>query len=162
MKKAGFALRRKSDGVSLEWWDVIPPRIDTPEGDVIFGATEGWALGDYVITAEQREFADPPDIDPLLPAPLITRKQLIIGLLSDAFITPEEAMAAAQTGAVPAVIQGIFDAQISDPVEKAKAVVTWASMRDVLRNDPITVMIQQSRGITASQLDVIWNRWAKL
>ncbi|UYO50340.1 hypothetical protein KQX64_07130 [Rhodopseudomonas palustris] len=162
MKKAGYALIRKADGAPLAWWEVIPARIDTPEGDVIFGASEGWEGGAYKIVPEGREFADPPDIDPVLPAPMITRKQLIIGLLTDGFITPEEAMAAAQTGAVPAVIQEIYDAQISDPVEKAKAVVTWASMRDVLRRDPLTLLIQQDRGMTDAEVDVMWNRWASL
>ncbi|UYO52493.1 hypothetical protein [Rhodopseudomonas palustris] len=162
MKKAGYALIRKSDGASLAWWEAIPLRIDTPEGDVIFGATVGWTLGDYEITEEEREFADPPDVNPVLPAPLITRKQLILGLLADGFISMDEAVAAAQNGAVPAAIQAIFDTVLETPMDRAKAIVTWASMRDVLRTDPLTRMIQQSRGMTDEQVDEMWARWATL
>ncbi len=162
MKKAGYALFRKSDGATLAWWEVIPPRIDTPEGDVVFGANEGWEGADYKVVAEEREFADPPDVNPVLPAPLLTRKQLILGLLAEGFITMDEAVAAAQNGAVPAAIQAIFDTMLETPLDRAKAVVTWASMRDVLPGDPLTQMIRASRSMTDEQFNAMWTRWAAL
>jgi hypothetical protein len=162
MKKAGYALVRKSDGATLAWWEVIPPRIDTPEGDVVFGANEDWEGEDYKVVAEEREFADPPDVNPVLPAPLLTRKQLILGLLTEGFITMDEAVAAAQNGAVPAAIQAIFDTMLETPLDRAKAVVTWASMRDVLPGDPLTQMIRASRSMTDEQFNAMWTRWAAL
>lgn len=161
MKKAGYALIRKSDGATLAWWEVIPSRIDTPEGDVVFGANESWEGPDYKIVTEEREFADPPEINPVLPAPLITRRQLLIGLMTEGFITSDECLAAA-SGAVPAAVQAIFDSMIPDPVERTKAIVTWATVRDVLREDGLTKMLQASRNLSDAELDAMWARWAEI
>lgn len=161
MKKAGYALISKADGAALEWWESIPQRIDFPDGDVVFGVNEGWESDGYKIIAEERQFADPPDIDPVLPAPLITRRQLLIGLMSEGFITSDECVDAA-SGAVPTAVQEIFDTMITDPVERTKAIVTWATVRDVLREDSLTKMLQASRNLSDAELDAMWARWAEI
>ncbi len=100
------------------------------------------------------------DLDP--PSPALTRRQVILGLRADGFISTEEAVASATGGAEPAAIAAIFDAQIADPEQRADATITWASMRDALRTDPLTHMLQRSRGMTDAEVDAMWLRWSVL
>lgn len=93
------------------------------------------------------------------PAPLaaadviLTLRQFILALtLSDpAFITNEEAIAFASDKTVPASIQAVFDGL---PVEyRVPAVLTFKTMQNVPRNDPLVAAAGQSWGLTTEQLD---------
>ena len=93
---------------------------------------------------------------PPVPAPppvpnVISRRQLMIALAAAGFISAEEALAAAQTGAVPAAIVGIFDRL---PAEQALAArITWAAMTEVYREDPLIGAIVAAGVATAEQED---------
>jgi hypothetical protein len=87
---------------------------------------------------------------------------LLIPLAAAGFISAEEALAAAQTEAVPAAIAGIFDLL---PAEQALAVrITWATMTEVYRQDPLIQAIVTAGFATAGQVDgscpTAWRRSA--
>lgn len=91
------------------------------------------------------------DVEPS-PVPLeITRRQLLLALFAANFITSQEAVAAAQSGAVPSFIAAYFNA-MQEP-EKTLAIVTWASMSVCVRTDPLLGMLAASSGLTEGQLD---------
>jgi hypothetical protein len=85
---------------------------------------------------------------------VISRRQLLIALAASGFISAEEALAAAQTGTVPAAIAGIFDLL---PVEQALAArITWATMTEVYREDPLIGAIVAAGVATAEQVDELF------
>lgn len=90
------------------------------------------------------------DLAPVVPSSL-TRAQLLLGLLSANLITADEAIAAAQTGAVPAFIVSHFEA-MQDP-DRTAAYVKWASSPAFHRADPLLLAMAQATGITSAQLD---------
>jgi hypothetical protein len=89
------------------------------------------------------------------PAPnVISRRQLLIALAAAGFISAEEALAAAQTGAVPTAIAGIFDRL---PAEQALAArITWATMTEVYREDPLIGGIVAAGVASAEQVDEVF------
>jgi hypothetical protein len=128
---------------------------DAADNDAAFAAFNG-KLYDPTTTTIGDKY------EPAKAMPTLTRKQVILGLLTDGFISASEAVAAAQTGAEPAAIKAIFDGSITDPVQRATATVTWASMRDVIRTDSLTRMIQASRNMSDADTDAMWLRWSAL
>jgi hypothetical protein len=84
----------------------------------------------------------------------IPQRQLLIALAAAGFISAEEALAAAQTGAVPAAIAGIFDLL---PAEQALAArITWATMTEVYREDPLINAIVAAGVASAAQVDELF------
>jgi len=93
----------------------------------------------------------PPEPAPEPVPRVISRRQLLIALAAAGFISAEEALAAAQTGAVPAAIGGIFDLL---PAEQALAArITWATMTEVYRGDPLIGAIVAAGVATSEQVD---------
>ncbi len=96
---------------------------------------------------------------PPLPAPepvprVISRRQLLIALAAAGFISAEEALAAAQNGAVPAAIARIFDRL---PAEQAIAArITWATMTEVYREDPLIGALVAAGVATSEQVDALF------
>jgi len=126
--------------------------IEAPEGFVVDGAVlvadDGTArIGGVWDGAMFRPPAPAPE-----PVPrVISRRQLLIALAAAGFISAEEALAAAQTGAVPAAIAGIFDLL---PAEQALvARITWATMTEVYRGDPLIGAIVAAGVATSEQVD---------
>jgi hypothetical protein len=70
------------------------------------------------------------------------------------FISAEEALAAAQTGAVPAAIAAIFDMLSAE--EALAARITWATMTEVYREDPLIGAIVASGVATTEQVDALF------
>jgi hypothetical protein len=86
------------------------------------------------------------------PAPnVISRRQLLIALAAAGFISAGEALAAAQTGAVPAAIFDLL------PAEQALAArITWATMTEVYRGDPLIGAIVAAGVATSEQVDALF------
>lgn len=105
------------------------------------------------------EFGPVADYGPPPPAPsplpdVISRRQLLIALAAAGFISAEEALAAAQTGAVPAAIGAIFGLL---PAEQALAArITWATMTEVYREDPLIGAIVAAGVASAEQVDELF------
>ena len=115
-----------------------------PMGRAIYAAAIAGVFGPVA------DYVAPPPLPPPVPQ-LISRRQLLIALAAAGFISAEEALAAAQTGAVPAAIGGIFDLL---PAEQALAArITWATMTEVYRGDPLIGAIVAAGVATAEQVD---------
>jgi hypothetical protein len=92
--------------------------------------------------------------------PAITRRQLLLGLQADDVITDAEALAAAQTGAVPAAIESVF---ANLPATEATAArITWATMSVAERAHPLIAAIIDANLASAAQIDDAFRRWAAL
>lgn len=107
-------------------------------------------------TQEQRDAAtaclaafDPANVPE--PIPVLTKRQFLIGLALGGFITASEAVAAAATGTPPAAISAVFDTLSAD--DKMAAQVTFASMTQVARDEPLVAACAASMGLTDAQVD---------
>lgn len=87
----------------------------------------------------------------------ISRRQLLIALWRLNFITQQEALAAAQTGAVPVNLQVEFD-KLEEP-QRTSACISFAAMANCYRNDPLLATIAASKGFSNEQMDS-WFRMA--
>jgi hypothetical protein len=96
----------------------------------------------------------PPAPGPVPVPGVITRRQLLIALAAAGFISAEEALAAAQAGAVPAAIAGIFDLLPAGQALAAR--ITWATMTEVYREDPLIGAIVAAGVATAEQVDALF------
>jgi hypothetical protein len=102
----------------------------------------------------------PPPPPPPLPVTSITRRQLILILLQNGYITADEAVAAAATGAIPAFISGYF-ASLS-AADRAVATVTWASMSECVRSDPMLASLATANNLSSTQLDALFAKASTL
>jgi hypothetical protein len=85
---------------------------------------------------------------------VITRRQLLIALAQAKLITEAEALAAAKTGEVPAVINKVFTAL---PKEQALAAqITWAAMTVVERDHPLIQAVIDAKIATPEQIDALF------
>lgn len=84
----------------------------------------------------------------------ITRLQFLTAAGDAGIITKAEALAAAQSGAVPASIAAVF-ATLSES-EQFSASVRWATMTIVPRNDPLVAAVATSLGMTSAQVDAFF------
>ncbi|CAM5399203.1 hypothetical protein AFEL58S_02008 [Afipia felis] len=108
MQKNGFALVRDDDGVELDWWETIPPRVEVPGTSIAaFGVTSAWSFDGYHIEARAREFADPPP-DPIIVPRSISRQRCAMQMCVMGLITAAEMVAMAQTAEPPALVEGLL------------------------------------------------------
>ncbi len=85
----------------------------------------------------------------------ITSRQLLLGLMANDFITEQEALDAARTGAVPASIQRAFDA-LPTSAERVAAAITWAKMGVVERSHPLVASLAAANKMTDAQVDAFF------
>lgn len=90
---------------------------------------------------------------PAVPAS-ISRRQLLLGLVSAGLITGEEALAAATTGAVPAAIDAVFAAL--PEADALAARITWATMSVVERAHPLIAALIAAEVATPEQVDALF------
>jgi hypothetical protein len=102
-----------------------------------------------------------PYVAPATPVPnQITALQFLLQAATDGIITQSEALQAAQTGAVPALIHAVFDLL---PTEQAFAAeVRWARMTAVPRTDPLVAAVGQALSMTTQQMDTFFINAAAL
>jgi len=95
--------------------------------------------------------------DPLGPVPAsVTRRQLLLELAASGLITPEEALAAATSGAVPARMEPVF---ATLPEEAALAArITWASMGEALLSDPLVAALAAAEGLDGAAVAGLFRR----
>lgn len=96
---------------------------------------------------------DPPPQPPVVP-PRITRRQLLLALVAAELITPAEGLAAAQSGAVPAAIDGAFAVLAEGDALAAR--ITWATMTLVYRSDPLIAALIAHEVATAEAIDALF------
>lgn len=93
--------------------------------------------------------------------PSLTRRQLLIGLKTYDLITGEEAVAAAQTGAIPAGIQAIFDT-LPTQAERDDAAITWASMSVAVRTDPLLAAVTAANELSEEDVDAFFETYSQV
>jgi hypothetical protein len=91
---------------------------------------------------------------------VISRRQLLIALTAAGLITEAEALAAAQTGAVPAAIDAFFSTL--PPAQQTSARITWATMTQVERHHPLVQGVIDANLATAEQVDELFRAAAQL
>jgi hypothetical protein len=136
-------------------WVPFTAAAEDPEplGRALFAAAIAGEFGPVA------DYVPPPPAPPPVPD-TISRRQLLIALAAAGFISAEEALAAAQTGAVPAAIAGIFDLL---PAEQALAArITWATMTEVYRKDPLIGAIAGALDLDEATMDAIARQAASL
>lgn len=130
----------------------IPISAETHAAWIRDTARQRWA-------GEALEPFDPPPPPPVLPRS-ITRRQLLLGLAGAGLITPEEALAAATSGAVPAAIDAVF-AQLP-PAEALGARITWATMSVAERDHPLIGAVAAEIDLDEAALDALFLAAAQL
>ena len=104
----------------------------------------------------------PPPPDPAIARARmsLSRRQLLIGLASRGWITSEEAVAAATTGAMPtAVAAAVASLPAGDQVA---ARITWASMSVAQRLDPLVELLAIGQGVTPDEVDAFFTAFAQI
>ncbi|WP_203075697.1 hypothetical protein [Falsiroseomonas ponticola] len=98
---------------------------------------------------------------PPLPVPTtVSFRQLILGLLGSGFLTAEQALAAAETRARPAQLEAIVATLPDDAALAAR--ITWATMSEARRSDPLVTALITAGHATAAQVDELFRRAAGL
>jgi hypothetical protein len=121
------------------------------------------ATGETVVrdatAAEVAEIEALRNAPPPVPS-VITRRQLLIALTTAGLITEAEALAAAQTGAVPEAIDEFFSTLPS--AQQTAARITWATMTQVERHHPLVHAVIDAQLATAEQVDALFTAAAQL
>jgi hypothetical protein len=132
----------------------IPAPIEDPIVEAIAKAGGGFTIEAPPTPAA----AEPPPV-PALQAS-ITSTQLFLVLPAAGLATEAEAIAAAQTGAVPAAIDAVFAGL---PAEQAFAArIRFARMTSIAREDPLVAALAAARSLTTAELDALFATAAAL
>ena len=126
----------------------LPPFIQLPNGDQVWAPTVGGEYQGYLL--EEWYMEAPPA--PLPPIPVISDRQFFQQAAIAGFITPAEALAAVQTGTIPAVLQALIDG-IEDENEKFGATMVLAGATTFDRNHPLTEAVRLYLNKTSEEID---------
>jgi hypothetical protein len=105
----------------------------------------------------------PPAPVPEPPPPVpttISFRQLILGLLESGFLTAEQALAAAETRARPPQLEAIIATLPEDAALAAR--ITWATMSEARRADPLFGALIAEGHAAAKQVDELFRTAARL
>ncbi len=86
----------------------------------------------------------------------ISFRQLILGLLGSGFLTAEQALAAAETRARPPQLEAIIATLPEDAALAAR--ITWATMSEARRADPLFAALIAAGHATGEQMDDLFRR----
>ena len=107
---------------------------------------EGW-------TFDGKDFAAPEPVEPVVPVPQsITKRQLLLGLMSDQWITPAEAEAWADNTALPGPINDVINAMPAEQQPAAR--ITAKTMSVAERDNPLFRAAAQAAMPEASEEDI--------
>jgi hypothetical protein len=147
----------------LGYWQAVDPVLSDadllatyPAGTIEVplkpGADHEWQGGQWVYVA-------PPTPPVAVPA-TISRRQLLIGLATEGYITAPEAVAAATTGALPTILQKVISTMSA--TNQVGAQITWASMSDAERTNPLLLAAAQSIGKTQADIDALFIKYGSI
>jgi hypothetical protein len=138
--------------------------IEAAQGFVMEGAELAPDDGTAVIggTWDGSVFLPPAPVpEPTPPVPTtISFRQLVLGLLGSGFITTEQALAAAETRARPPQLDAIIATLHEDAALAAR--ITWATMSEARRADPLFASLLAEGHATAEQVDELFRQAARL
>lgn len=144
----------------LGYWQTVggePSVSDYPEGTVEIPLKPGenyeWVEGDWVHVEPEA---------PLEPVPVeISRRQFFQNLAVREIITRQEALAAIQTGAIPAALQAMVDDMDTED-DKFNAEMLIAGAQVFTRSNPLTEIVRVKIGWTSEQTDDFWRAAYKM
>lgn len=119
-----------------------------PHGRDLFAAAIAGRFGPVA------DYVPPPPAPPVVPD-VISRRQLLIALAAAEFISAEEALAAAQSGAVPAAIATIFDPAAGGTGARGTHHLGHDDT-EVYREDPLMGAIVAAGVASAEQVDALF------
>jgi hypothetical protein len=126
------------------------PPDPVADKDIIWDGA-AWILHDHPL---------PPEIPAPLPEPppavpsTISFRQLVLGLLGGRFINAEQALAAAETRARPPQLDAIIATLPPDAALAAR--ITWATMIEARRSDPLFMALIVAGHATSEQVDELF------
>jgi hypothetical protein len=100
------------------------------------------------------EVDEEPDIEAARARMRITRRQMILALVAVEWITPEEALAAATSGAAPAALEALLAGMPA--AEALAARITWAAMTEADRAHPLVAALGAARELTDAEIDAFF------
>jgi hypothetical protein len=133
--------------------------IDASQDFVLDGAPLMPDDGQAVIGGSCASAAFQPPVPETEPEPVpatISFRQLILGLLGSGFLAAEQALVAAETCARPPQLEAIL-ADLPGNTELA-ARITWATMSEARRADPLFAALIAARHATADQVDELFRQ----
>lgn len=101
-----------------------------------------------------------PDLAALRPQMRLTRRQLLIGLAAEGWITAAEAEAAAGTGTPPATVEAVIAAL--PPEQQSAARITWAAMSEAQRLDPLVGLLAAAQGLGDAEVDAFFSAYSNI
>lgn len=101
--------------------------------------------------------AEPPPPPPLP----ITRRQLLIGLSQEGFITSQEAIDSARGVGVPSGVQEVID-QLPTQSDKDAATITWYAMSQAEPGNQLVALLAAKRGLSSDQIADLFRSWILL
>ncbi len=117
--------------------------------------------GNAVIGATWDGAAFRPPVSATEPVPAsISSRQLLLGLLGSGFLTSEQALAAAETPARPPQFEAIIATLPADAALSAR--ITWATMSEARRADPLVAALIVVGRATEEQVDDLFRTAARL
>lgn len=159
---------RRFDGSTS--WEVGQSNRDVthlfpPDGSMIMEVLddavtdEKWFLGRILQNGVLVQ--KPPAPPPPQPIKPITRRQLLIGLQAGGFITAQEAIDSAQLKGIPAAIKDGIDS-LPTQAERDAATITWYSMSQAERNNPLVAMFAARHHFSDMQVDELFRQWGMI
>jgi len=155
----GKSLAALPDGALQQLYEPGKRHFFADAEGVIGGGDMPWTLGDEIVAATDALLAAkaarvaanaPPPPAPSIPT--VSRRQLLIQLKTAGLISAEEAVAAAQTGTVPAAVQAVFDT-LPTQSDRDDAAITWAAMSMAERDNPLVSALAAANGMNAAAID---------
>ncbi len=162
MQQVGYQLKLIATGEIINQWGGVwgqlaspPGEIKLPSGDIVCAPQVGVEYQGCILDPWMM---DPPP--PLVPN-LISDRQFFQQAAISSLITQSEALAAVQTGAIPAVLQTVVDG-IVDTDEKFAATMLLSGATVFERNHPFTEAVGAALGWTSEQIDQFFTQAATL
>ncbi len=149
MTDISYTARAGTDAVVQDW----DGRIIGPEHEAEWAAYLVWVGNGNAPTAP------PVDLGPI--PNIISDRQFFQAAAMSGLITQDEALAAVQTGAIPAVLQTTVDS-IEDPAQKFGAKMLLSGATQFERNHPLTESVGAHLGWTSEQIDAFFVQAAQL
>lgn len=162
---SGYKLKHiESNTVIQSWGGVYGTTIDVPSvivlPDLSIHVCAPAVDTDYHGYMLEEWYVDPPPPPPPV-IPDISDRQFFQQANVAGFITQAEALAAVQTGTIPAALQVILDT-IPDENQKFGATMVLAGATVFERNHPLTISIGTAMGMNAEQINAFFTSAASL
>lgn len=147
-------LELRQNGVRLQR---VPEggRFRLPNGDVVSPAYAGWQKGEFELVLVVQPEPQPEDE----PMPVLSFAQMLIGLVTEKWISEEEGDAWRE-GRLPGAVLNLIEKL--PPGKRFAARVRASRPAVVLRNDELLMALAAAQSLTPSQVDRFFRKYSKI